>query len=257
MGAPNKHPTSPQRRVIVRQGGFRQTGNASTTMCIGNQSKVRKLLLKRVEDLERELVQGTAKLVITKTNPKGKDVDGVTSSAAEKVRRSRKNVVATEINPQTSGEAFSNQDLDGMPALLPRPTLATGDRTRVRRLVIVKKKRQPLSPSLCESNSGRQVTRRIVKKKKRVLAGTLDQVLDSLQRESLMKGATSSTPTTSEEEDFVMTLRRAEYWKGQHLRADTRVKHLERQKDQLKRRLEYLESGVLHRLEHIVSTGGS
>eukprot|EP00977_Amphora_coffeiformis_P010820 scaffold2536_cov169-Amphora_coffeaeformis.AAC.13 len=256
MGAPNKQPTSPQRRVTVRQAAFRQTGNAVKTVFLGDHSNTEKCLLKRVEDLEHKLAQGTAKLVVAEADSKGEHVD-VPCAAADKDKGDRNKVVKND--PQTNNEIFSDRDLEGMPALLPQPPLVTKNPTRVRRLVIVKKKKSPpLTPSLRGNNSGRKVTRKIIKKKKkRVHAGTLDQVLDSLQRESLLKKDSSSAPTTSEEEDFVMTLRRAEYWKGQHLRADARVKHLERQKEQLERRLEHLESGVLKRLEHIVSTAGS
>ena len=251
MGAPNKQPTSPQRRVLVRQPPLCQTGKF-----VGDHSNTEKRLLKRVQDLERQLVQGTAKLVLTDVDPKVKQVD-IPSSATDMDKDSRNKVVGTNSDPQPSDEEFSEEDLEGMPALLHSPARpVTEDSTRVRRIVIVKKKKKspPLTPSLYSTNSGRKVTRKIIKKKKKRLhAGTLDQVLDSLQKELMVKGASTRVPTTSEEENFVMTLRRAEYWKGKTLQADTRVKHLERQKEQVERRLEHFESGVLERLQHIVS----
>lgn len=57
--------------------------------------------------------------------------------------------------------------------------------------------------------------------------------------------------------DFQATLRRAEYWKGHHLSAQMRVSHLERQKEQLERRLEHFETAVMDRLAHVIEQCGS
>ena len=66
----------------------------------------------------------------------------------------------------------------------------------------------------------------------------------------------AKTMDKKEEEDFVATLRRATYWKGQRIRATNHILHLENERERLLLRLEHFETAVLESLARVARGEG-